>query len=80
MDNAARDWLVERGYDRANGARPMARLIAEKIKKQLADEVLFGRLSKGGTVKVTVEGGELAFSYGKAIGGNKQAEKDEELV
>ena len=80
LDNAARDWLVERGYDRANGARPMARLIAEKIKKQLADEVLFGRLSKGGTVKVTVEGGELAFSYGKAIGGNKQAEKDEELV
>lgn len=80
LDNAARDWLVERGYDRANGARPMARLIAEKIKKELADEVLFGRLSKGGTVKVSVADGELAFCYGKAIGGNKQAEKDEELV
>ena len=80
LDNAARDWLVERGYDRANGARPMARLIAEKIKKQLADEVLFGRLSKGGTVKVSVADGELAFSYSKAVGSNKQAEKDEELV
>lgn len=80
LDNKARDWLTDRGYDRANGARPMARLIAEKIKKPLADEVLFGRLAKGGTVKVTVENAELAFTYTKAIGGNRQAEKDEEFV
>ena len=80
LDNKARDWLVDRGYDRANGARPMARLIAEKIKKPLADEVLFGKLSKGGTVKVSVEDGELSFSYSKAIGAGRQAEKDEEFV
>jgi ATP-dependent Clp protease ATP-binding subunit ClpA len=81
LDNKARDWLVDRGYDRANGARPMARLIAEKIKKPLADEVLFGKLSKGGTVKVSVDDGELSFSYSKAIGGaGRQAEKDEEFV
>jgi ATP-dependent Clp protease ATP-binding subunit ClpA len=80
LDNKARDWLVERGYERANGARPMARLIAEKIKKPLADEVLFGKLSKGGTVKVTVEDGELAFSFSKAMGAGRAAEADDELV
>ncbi|MDX1974264.1 MAG: ATP-dependent Clp protease ATP-binding subunit ClpA [Rickettsiales bacterium] len=80
LDEAARKWLVERGYDRSNGARPMARLIAEKIKKPLADEVLFGKLSKGGTVKVTVEDDELAFQFSKATHSNKQDESDEELV
>ncbi len=82
LDETSRKWLVERGYDRANGARPMARLIAEKIKKPLADEVLFGKLAKGGTVKVTVENGELAFAIAKAPGGGKQttSETDEELV
>jgi ATP-dependent Clp protease ATP-binding subunit ClpA len=82
LDEPARAWLVERGYDRANGARPMARLIAEKIKKPLADEVLFGKLSKGGTVKVTVDAGELAFAITKANGSGKQtaSETDEELV
>ncbi len=81
LDDSARKWLVDRGYDRANGARPMARLIAEKIKKPLADEVLFGKLSKGGTVKVTVEDSELAFQFSKATGTPKHAsEEDGELV
>lgn len=80
LDNNARNWLVERGYEKANGARPMARLIAEKIKKPLADEVLFGKLSKGGTVKVSVENGELTFSFSKAMGAGRQAAADEELV
>lgn len=80
LDNNARNWLVERGYEKANGARPMARLIAEKIKKPLADEVLFGKLSKGGTVKVSVDNGELAFSFSKAMGAGRQAAADEELV
>ena len=82
LDDKARRWLVDRGYDRANGARPMARLIAETIKKPLADEVLFGKLAKGGTVKVSVEEGELSFSYSKALGVGRQAnsETDEELV
>ncbi|MFO0389998.1 MAG: ATP-dependent Clp protease ATP-binding subunit ClpA [Alphaproteobacteria bacterium] len=81
LDDSARKWLVDRGYDRANGARPMARLIAEKIKKPLADEVLFGKLSKGGTVKVTVEKDELTFQFTKATGTQKHAsEEDGELV
>ncbi|MBU6155407.1 MAG: ATP-dependent Clp protease ATP-binding subunit ClpA [Alphaproteobacteria bacterium] len=48
-------WLAERGYDEAFGARPLARLIQESIKKPLADEILFGRLLRGGTVKVMLK-------------------------
>jgi ATP-dependent Clp protease ATP-binding subunit ClpA len=48
----ATNWLAERGYDEAFGARPLARLIQESIKKPLAEEILFGRLLRGGTVKV----------------------------
>jgi ATP-dependent Clp protease ATP-binding subunit ClpA len=48
-------WLAERGYDERMGARPLGRLIQEEIKRPLADEVLFGKLQKGGVVKVTVE-------------------------
>ncbi len=80
LGEEARKWLVERGYDRANGARPMARLIAEKIKKPLADEVLFGKLAKGGIVKVSVEKDELAFAITKAAASKHASEADEELV
>jgi len=85
LDESARSWLTARGYDRANGARPMARLIAEKIKRPLADEVLFGKLAKGGTVKVTVDntngnGGELAFSFTKPTGKQTATQIDDELV
>ncbi|GAA4534095.1 ATP-dependent Clp protease ATP-binding subunit ClpA [Chelativorans composti] len=48
-------WLAEKGYDEHMGARPLARVIQEHIKKPLAEELLFGKLKKGGTVKVTVE-------------------------
>ncbi|WP_099866552.1 ATP-dependent Clp protease ATP-binding subunit ClpA [Pararhizobium haloflavum] len=48
-------WLADKGYDEMMGARPLARVIQEHIKKELANEVLFGKLKKGGTVKVTVE-------------------------
>ncbi len=58
---AARAWLGERGYDPAMGARPMARLIKESIKKPLAEELLFGRLASGGFVRIGVKGGELIF-------------------
>jgi ATP-dependent Clp protease ATP-binding subunit ClpA len=54
LSDEAREWLVENGYDEAMGARPMARLIQQTIKTPLADEVLFGRLKSGGTVKVVV--------------------------
>jgi ATP-dependent Clp protease ATP-binding subunit ClpA len=55
LDEKATAWLAERGYDERMGARPLARLIQEEIKKPLAEEVLFGKLQKGGVVKVTVE-------------------------
>ena len=64
----ARSWLAERGYDPKMGARPMARLIQEKIKKNLAEALLFGELSNGGEVHVTVAGGELEFELeGRAV-------------
>lgn len=52
VDNNARQWLAEKGYDPKMGARPMARVIQEHMKRVLADELLFGRLAKGGQVKV----------------------------
>src|SRR5690606_26632906 len=51
-------WLAERGYDERMGARPLGRVIQEHIKRPLAEEVLFGKLKRGGTVKVTVEKNE----------------------
>ena len=48
----AREWLAEKGYDPAFGARPMARLVEERIKRPLAEEILFGKLLKGGTATV----------------------------
>ncbi len=61
LDNAARDWLTQRGYDKLYGARPMGRLIQEKIKQPLAEELLFGKLVHGGEVKVHLRDGALAF-------------------
>ena len=55
VDDAAREWLVEEGYDKTMGARPMERVIQEHIKKPLADMVLFGALSKGGVAVITVD-------------------------
>ncbi|NOU49018.1 ATP-dependent Clp protease ATP-binding subunit ClpA [Pseudoalteromonas sp. JBTF-M23] len=63
LTSAAREWLAELGYDKAMGARPMARVIQDKLKKPLANEILFGKLSEGGNVKVGVKSGELDFRY-----------------
>jgi ATP-dependent Clp protease ATP-binding subunit ClpA len=63
LTDQARAWLAEKGYDHLNGARPLARVIQENIKKPLADELLFGRLSKGGKVMVGLEDGKLTFSF-----------------
>jgi len=60
---AARTWLAEQGYDPANGARPLARLIQESVKKPLAEELLFGKLAKGGLVVVDCRKGQLKFTY-----------------
>jgi ATP-dependent Clp protease ATP-binding subunit ClpA len=63
LDEAARKWLAEKGYDKLYGARPLGRVIQENIKKPLAEELLFGSLAKGGVVQVTVEAGKLAFAF-----------------
>jgi ATP-dependent Clp protease ATP-binding subunit ClpA len=55
LDPDATRWLAEHGYDEAFGARPLARLIQDTIKKPLADDILFGKLARGGTVKMTVK-------------------------
>ncbi|MBL6688811.1 MAG: ATP-dependent Clp protease ATP-binding subunit ClpA [Pseudomonadales bacterium] len=58
----AREWLAENGYDEKMGARPMQRLIQNRIKKELAEDILFGRLSDGGgVVRVTVVDGDLSL-------------------
>ena len=61
VTDAARVWLGERGYDEKLGARPMQRLIQDKIKKPLAEDILFGKLSKGGVVRVDVDEDELVL-------------------
>ena len=58
----AREWLAEKGYDPAFGARPMARLIEDKLKKPLADAILFGKLQKGGKVRVKRSGEGLSLT------------------
>ncbi|HCF7762773.1 TPA: ATP-dependent Clp protease ATP-binding subunit ClpA [Vibrio cholerae] len=59
----ARHWLAVKGYDREMGARPMGRVIQEQLKKPLANELLFGSLVDGGTVKVTLSDDRLVFEY-----------------
>jgi ATP-dependent Clp protease ATP-binding subunit ClpA len=61
LDTASKEWLTERGYDKLYGARPMGRLIQEKIKQPLAEELLFGKLVNGGEVSVHMKDGALSF-------------------
>ena len=63
LSDAARKWLVVKGYDRLYGARPLARVIQEHVKKPLANELLFGELVKGGVVRVDVKDDELTFAF-----------------
>jgi len=61
LTEEAADWLAKNGFDELYGARPLARVIQEHIKKPLADDILFGRLTRGGHVKVTLKDGKIAF-------------------
>ena len=69
LTDAARQWLATKGYEPTFGARPLARVIQEHVKKPLAEELLFGKLAKGGLVEVDVGEGGLAFAYPKDGGG-----------
>jgi ATP-dependent Clp protease ATP-binding subunit ClpA len=62
ISDAARKWFAKHGYDSKMGARPMARLIEKKVRKPLADELLFGQLSEGGIVKVGVNKDKIALT------------------
>ena len=66
LSSSAKEFLAERGYEPLYGARPLARVIQELIKKPLAEELLFGKLAKGGSVKVTLKDGKLAFDVTEA--------------
>src|SRR6201991_3065204 len=66
LSSAAKEWLGGRGRCPADGARPLGRVIQEYIKKPLAEELLFGRLTKGGAVKVTLKDGKMDFEFTEA--------------
>ena len=66
-DKKARNWLAKKGYDPLMGARPMRRIIQEKIKRPLADQLLFGELTSGGHIKVTVEKGDLVVKIEETV-------------
>ena len=82
LSDEATRWLAEKGYDEKFGARPLSRVIQEYIKKPLAEELLFGKLEHGGTVKVLVTGkGDeraLAFDYIPADPSKKRSSEDDE--
>jgi len=78
LTDDSREWLAKKGYGRRFGARPLARVIQEHIKKPLAEELLFGELAKGGTVQVRVKDKKLVFEYPKLAlpkGSNKKKGK-----
>ena len=74
MSQEARNWLAEKGYDRAMGARPMARVIQDNLKKPLANELLFGSLVDGGQVTVALDKEKNALTYGVQSAQKLQAE------
>ena len=59
----AKEWLAKEGYDEKMGARPLDRLIHDKIKKPLSEEILFGKLENGGKVTIDIKDDELVFEY-----------------
>jgi ATP-dependent Clp protease ATP-binding subunit ClpA len=63
LEPDARTWLAQKGYDPVYGARPLARVVQSDVRDPLTDEILFGRLENGGTVRIRVEDGKLAFDY-----------------
>jgi ATP-dependent Clp protease ATP-binding subunit ClpA len=75
FDSEARSWLADKGYDKLYGARPMSRLIQEKIKQPLAEELLFGKLAEGGEVQVSIKDNKPNFEMTPAPPKVKAAKK-----
>lgn len=63
VTDRAREWMADKGYDKAMGARPMARVIQDSLKKPLANELLFGELVNGGSVRVDLINDQLDFQF-----------------
>ena len=83
INKKAKEYLAERGYDKALGARPLARVIQEEVKTKLTDEILFGGLRSGGEVKITLKSGKLNFiisSKTNSVSVKKESEKSLEKV
>ena len=78
IDDGAADWLAKNGFDELYGARPLARVIQDSIKKPLADEILFGGLVRGGHVTVVLRDGKIAFDIDSAAGGSAKAKRETE--
>ena len=74
VSSEARAYLAEKGYDKSMGARPMSRLIKEELKKELANELLFGELTKGVNVKVDLDNDKLRFDYSGVDAVKEEAE------
>uniref|UniRef100_UPI0025C5981D AAA family ATPase n=1 Tax=Brevundimonas sp. TaxID=1871086 RepID=UPI0025C5981D len=77
LTDEAADWLAKNGFDELYGARPLARTIQEHIKKPLADDILFGRLTRGGHVKVELKDGKIVFDVTPATGAAAKVKEDE---
>jgi ATP-dependent Clp protease ATP-binding subunit ClpA len=80
LTDEANDWLAKNGFDELYGARPLARVIQEHIKKPLADDILFGRLTRGGHVKVELKDGKIAFDIKGASGAPVKETADEDAA
>ena len=68
LDPDARAWLAAKGYDRKYGARPLARVVQTEVRNPLTDEILFGRLELGGTVRIGLQDDTLTFDIETASG------------
>ena len=77
LTDEAADWLAKNGFDELYGARPLARVIQDSIKKPLADDILFGRLTRGGHVKVQLKDGKIDFDIASPSGAPAKAEEEE---
>ena len=77
---SAKEWLIKKGFDDKNGARPLARVIQEYIKKPLAEEMLFGQLTKGGRVRISAKDGKLLVVCRPPLAPRKSTKTEEELM
>ena len=74
LTKAARNWLAEKGYSKAMGARPLGRLISEKVKNPLSKEILFGQLNGGGRARIDIKNDEVIINAIKEQKKEKQSE------